>query len=206
MSDDREAGSGPSYNAEQDLEQRLSLATPEHTTRGILFLSTLKTVRELGGDDEMVRRCLEATGETKFLEFFNYPTRALLLLLAAAARLLSTRYGSFERVLRQIAKRTAESYITSVVGRSAQLVSPTDPMRLVRTLEELYKVSMVYAEPTVLWKGPKRGVLAVQRTFTPLAYHEEGAIAIGTRLGLKNVEARARATGALSIELEVSWD
>jgi uncharacterized protein (TIGR02265 family) len=206
MSDDWEAGSGPSYDAEQDLERRLRLATPEHTTRGILFLSTLETVRELGGDEEMVRSCLVASGEREFLEFFNYPTRALLQLLAVAARSLSARYGSYEEVLRQIARRTGRSYITSVVGRSAQLVSPTDPMRLVRTLEELYKVLMVYAVPKVSWKGPKRGILSIQRTFTPLVYHEEGAIAIGTLLGLKNVEAHARATGPLSIELEVSWE
>jgi uncharacterized protein (TIGR02265 family) len=206
MNDETKAGSGPSYDAEQDLQQRLRLVKPEHTTRGILFLATLKTVRELGGDEAMVRSCREASGESEFLEFFNYPTRALLQLLDAAARLLSARYGSYEEVLRQIGRRGGDSYMASVVGRSAQLVSATDPMRLMRTLEELYKISMTYAAPTVIWKGPKRGVLAVQRTFTPLPYHEGGALTIGAWLGLKNVEARARATGALSIELELSWD
>jgi uncharacterized protein (TIGR02265 family) len=206
MSEETEAGSGPSYDAELDLEQRLRLVTPEHTTRGILFLSTLKTVRELGGDEELVRSCLAASGEQEFVEFFNYPTRALLQMLAVAARALSARYGSFEDVLRQLARRTSESYSASVVGRSAQLVSPTDPMRLVRTLQELYKVSMAYSEPTVTWKGPRRGVLIVQCTFTPLVYHEAGALTLGARLGLKNVEARARATGPLSIELELSWE
>lgn len=205
MSDETDAGRGPSYDAEQDLESRLSLATPEFSTRGILFISTLTTVRELGGE-EMARRCLEASGETQFVEFFSYPTRELLEMLGSAARLLSNQYGSYEAVLWQIGKRTAELYMTSVVGRSAQLVSAADPMRLVRTLEELYKVSMTYSAPTVVWKGPKRGVLSVQRTFTPLPYHEGGAVTIGTILGLKNVEARARATGPLSLELELSWE
>jgi uncharacterized protein (TIGR02265 family) len=206
MSNDQEAGSGPSYDAEQDVEQRMRLATPEHTTRGILFLGTLKAIRDLGGDEELVRSCVEACGEKEFVEFFNYPTRALLQVLATAARGLTTRYGSFEEVLRQIGWRTGHSYMGSIVGRSAQLVSAAGAMRLMRILEELYKVSMAYAEPTVAWKGPKRGVLFVQRTFTPLAYHEGGALAIGSFLGMKGVEAHARPTGALSIELEVSWE
>ncbi|AKJ00763.1 uncharacterized protein (TIGR02265 family) [Archangium gephyra] len=205
MSDETDEGRGPSYDARQDLESRVPLATPEYTTRGILFLSTLAAVRELGGED-MVKRCLEASGESEFVEFFNYPTRALLQMLGAAAGLLSANLGGYAEVLRYIAKRTVELYMTSVVGRSAQLVSSTDPMRLVRTLEELYKVSMVYSAPTVVWKGPKRGVLSVQCTFTPLAYHEGGAITLGAMLGLKNVEAHARPTGPLSLDLEISWE
>jgi uncharacterized protein (TIGR02265 family) len=205
MSDETGEGAGPSYDAQRDLESRLLLATPEYTTRGILFLATLTTVRELGGE-EGVKRCLEASGETEFVEFFNYPTRALLQMLDAAARLLSAELGGYGEVLRRIAKRTVELYMTSVVGRSAQLVSASDPMRLVRTLEELYKVSMAYSAPTVVWKGPKRGILSVQRTFTPLAYHEGGAVALGATLGLKNVEAHARPTGPISLDLEISWD
>ncbi len=205
MSDETGEGRQPSYDAEQDLESRLLLATPEYNTRGILFLATLTTVRELGGE-EMVKRCREATGEAEFVEFFSYPTRTLLRMLDAAARLLSARYGGYSEVLWLIGKRTAELYMNSVVGRSALLVSATDPMRLVRTLEELYKVSMAYCAPTVVWKGPKRGVLSVQRSFTPLPYHEGGAVTIGVLLGLKNVEARARSTGPLSLDLELSWE
>jgi uncharacterized protein (TIGR02265 family) len=205
MSDETGEGRGPSYDAQTDLESRLHLATPEYTTRGILFLATLTAVRELGGED-MVKRCVEASGEAEFVEFFNYPTRALLQMLGTAARLLSASLGGYGEVLRYIAKRTVELYMTSVVGRSAQLVSATDPMRLVRTLEELYKVSMIYSAPTVVWKGPKRGVLTVQRTFTPLEYHEGGAITLGSMLGLKNVEAYARPTGPLSLDLEISWE
>ncbi|MFE8595431.1 TIGR02265 family protein [Archangium violaceum] len=205
MSDETGEGRGPSYDAREDLESRLRLATPEYTTRGILFLATLASVRELGGE-AMVKRCVEASGESEFVEFFNYPTSALLRMLGTAAGLLGASLGGYAEVLRYIAKRTVETYMTSVVGRSAQLVSSTDPMRLVRTLEALYKVSMVYSEPTVVWKGPKRGVLTVQRTFTPLAYHEGGALTLGAMLGLKNVEAYARPTGPLSLELEISWE
>src|SRR6476661_1781694 len=105
MKGEPEADSGPAYDAEQDIERRLRLATPEHTTRGILFVATLRTVRELGADEAMVRSCQEASGESEFVDFFNYPTSSLLRLLAAAARVLSPRYGGMEGALRQLGRK-----------------------------------------------------------------------------------------------------
>jgi len=108
--------------------------------------------------------------------------------------------------LRQLGWKSGERYMASVVGRSAQqMMLGADPMQWVRTLQALYKVIMVYAEPSVIWMGPKRGVLAIQRTFTPLPYHEGGALAIAAYLGVPKVTARARATEGLSIELDLSW-
>jgi uncharacterized protein (TIGR02265 family) len=208
MSDETGAGRDPAYDAERDLEQRLLLATPEHTTRGLLFTSTLNMVRDLGADEEMVRYCQEASGEKEFVDFFSYPTSSLIRLLGAAARVLSPRYGSFAEALRQIGWKAGENYMSSVVGRSAQqlMVGTEDPMLLVRTFQTLYKVLLAYAEPSVVFLGPKRGILAVQRTFTPLPFHEGGAVAMAARLGAKNVRVRAKKTGPLSIELELSWD
>ena len=206
MSDDTEAGKDPLYDAERDLEERLRLVTPEFTTRGFLFTATLKTVRDLGGDEAMVQRCLEACGEKDFVDFFSYPTSTLLKLMLAAGRVLGPQYGGFEQALRRIGGKAAESYMSSAVGRSAQLLVGADPKQLVTTLQALYKVVMTYAEPSVVWTGQKSGILVVQRTFTPLPYHEGGALVIADRLGLKNVKVRARNTGALSIEMDVSWE
>ncbi len=207
MSDDTQVGSGSVYDTEQDLTQRLILATPDHTTRGILFMATLRTLRELGVDEATVRSCLAACGESEFVEFFNYPTSSLLRLLGAAARVLSPKYGSYEEAMRQIGWMSGDIYMASTVGRSAQqMMGGTDPMQWVRALQALYKVVMVYSEPSVIWMGPKRGILAVERTFTPLAYHEGGALAIAKRLGVQNVKVRARSTGQLSVELDLSWE
>ena len=79
-------------------------------------------------------------------------------------------------------------------------------MLFVRTLQSIYKIFMEYAEQSVVWMGPKKGILAVQRTFTPLPFHEGGALAMAARLGVKNAKVRARSTGPLSLELEVSWE
>ncbi|HEX8436906.1 TIGR02265 family protein [Archangium sp.] len=201
-----DADSECSYDAEQDLEQRLLLVPPETTTRGFLFSSILKAVRELGGDEQVVQSCLEASGEKEFVELFNYPTRALLQMLAAAARGLSPRYGSVEEALRQLGRKGGASNMASSMGRSAQLMTQGDPKKLLATMQVLYGIAMTYSEPTVVWKGPKRGVLVIHQTYTPLPYHVGGAQETARWLGLEKVKVRGRTTGVLSLELDFSWD
>jgi uncharacterized protein (TIGR02265 family) len=205
MSTESAPTSDRTYDAEQDLQHRLSLATPEHTTRGFLFTSTLRVVRDLGESEAVVKRCMAASGEKSFAEFFNYPTRSLLLLLAAAAHALSGRYGSFGEALRQIGFRAGESYMETPVGRTAMQQAGAAPQQIMGTLQTLYWVLTSYGKPEVTWTGPKSGVLAIQRTLMPLAYHEGAAVSMATKLGMRGVKVRARKTGELSIELEFSW-
>lgn len=204
MSTESNPGRDAPYDAEQDLQERLRLATPQHTTRGFLFTSILRVIRELGESEAVVQRCLAATGEKSFVEFFNYPTRTLLVLLGAAARALSGRFGGYEEALRQMGFKAGSSYMETPVGKTA-LQQAGGPQQFMIALQTLYWVLTTYGKPTVTWTGQNSGVLAVQVTFMPLAYHEGGAQAIARKLGIKDLKVRARATGDLSIELEVSW-
>jgi uncharacterized protein (TIGR02265 family) len=206
MSHEAGGEDGSAYDVEQDIAQRLSLVTPQHTTRGFLFALTLKKLRALGVDEAEVQRCLAVSGEAEFVEFFSYPTGALLRLISAAARVLSARCGSFEEGLRQIGMGVGEGYRATAVGRSAHLMAGGDPKQFMGTLQALYAVTSKYAQPSVVWKGPKRGVLALQSTFVPPLCHEGAVKAIARELGLGRVEVRVRRTGALGIELEVSWE
>jgi uncharacterized protein (TIGR02265 family) len=205
MSHESNAGSELAYDAEQDLLQRLALATPEHTTRGFLFMATLKVVRDLGQNEAVVQRCLAASGEKSFTEFFNYPTSSLLKLLSAAARALSGKFGSFEEALRQIGYKAGESYMETPMGKSARQQAGGGPQQFMSALQTLYWVLTNYGQPSVAWTGPKSGALVIQRTFMPPAYHEGGGMAIAKKLGMPQVTVRAKRTGALSIELEFSW-
>jgi uncharacterized protein (TIGR02265 family) len=193
------------HDAERDLQQRLLLATPQHTTRGFLFSSLLRVVRELGADEAVVQRCLAASGEKSFVDFFNYPTRSLLLLLSAAAQQLSGKLGGYEEVLRQLGFKGGSSFMETPVGRAARQHSGGNPQRFMLALESLYGVLTTYGKPMLSWAGPNQGVLAVGVSFMPLAYHVGGAQAVAQTLGVKNVDIRARKTGDLSIELVVSW-
>ena len=193
------------HDAERDLQQRLLLATPQHTTRGFLFSSLLRVVRELGADEAVVQRCLAASGEKSFVDFFNYPTRSLLLLLSAAAQQLSGKLGGYEEVLRQMGFKGGSSFMETPVGRAARQHAGGNPQRFMLALESLYGVLTTSGKPMLSWAGPNQGVLAIGVSFMPLAYHEGGAQAVARTLGVKNVDIRARKTGDLSIELVVSW-
>ncbi|HSP79988.1 MAG TPA: DUF2378 family protein [Myxococcaceae bacterium] len=205
MSHESSARSIPPEDAEQDLQQRLNLATPQHTTRGFLFVATLRVVRELGQNEALVQSCLAASGEKSFAEFFNYPTSSLLRLLATAARALSARYGSFEESLRQIGFKAGEAYMETQIGQTARQHAGGDPQHFMTALQTLYWFLTQYGQPTVARTGPTSGVLVIQRTFMPPAYHEGGVWAIAKKLEMKLEDVRARKTGELSIELEFSW-
>ena len=193
------------HDAQRDLQQRLLLATPQHTTRGILFSSLLRVIRELGEDEAVVQHCLAATGEKSFVDFFNYPTRSLLLLLSNAAQQLSGKLGGYEEVLRQMGFKGASSFMGTPVGLAAMQHAGGNPQRFMLALEALYGVLTTYGKPVLSWPGPNQGVLAIAVTFMPLAYHVGGAQAVAQKLGVKNVDIRARKTRGLSIELVVSW-
>ncbi len=195
----------PPYDAEQDLQRRLSLATPEHTTRGFLFTSTLRTIQELGQDEALVRECLSTTGQPTFLDFFNYPTSILLKLLAAGAQALGPRYGSFEEALRQIGAKAGEHYMETPIGRSARLIAGGDPKQFASTLQSLYAVVLSYGEPTVTWQGTGHGLVSLQRSFIPPPFHEGAALVIARILGIERLQVRGHAVGALGIELELTW-
>lgn len=205
MGTESTSGNDTVQSAEQDLQQRLSLAAPQHTTRGFLFTSLLRVVRDLGGDETVVKRCLAASGEKSFVEFFNYPTRSLLLLLGAAAGALSGKLGGYEEVLRQIGFKAGSSYMETPVGRTALQQAGSTPQQFMIALQTLYWVLTTYGKPALTWPGANQGVLTIEVTFMPLAYHVGGAQAIAKKLGVKNVNITARKTGDLSIALEVTW-
>jgi uncharacterized protein (TIGR02265 family) len=205
MGTESTSGNDTVQSAEQDLQHRLSLAAPQHTTRGFLFTSLLRVVRDLGGDESVVKRCLAASGEKSFVEFFNYPTRSLLLLLGAAAGALASKLGGYEEVLRQIGFKAGSSYMETPVGRTALQQAGSTPQQFMIALQTLYWVLTTYGKPALTWPGTNQGVLTVEVTFMPLAYHVGGAQAIAKKLGVKNVNITARKTGDLSIALEVTW-
>ena len=205
MSIESNPDSGSAQSAEQDVQFRLSLATPEFTTRGILFSTILQLVEDVTQDEVAVRRCQEATGETSFVAFFQYPTRSLLMLLSVAARELSPHYGGFEEALRRIAMPSAIAFLETPVGRAALQHTGDRPQRFMLVMQTLYDVLAAYFKTEVSYPSSNTGRLVVRSSLMPLAYHEGGVLAISERMGLKLLSARARKTVDLGVELEMSW-
>ena len=78
------------YDWHQDWQQRLSHAAPSDTARGLFFNGVLDAVRTFGGE-ALVKRCLEACGQERFLDFYSYPVSMQLRIISAAMQTLEKR-------------------------------------------------------------------------------------------------------------------
>ncbi len=200
-----EAGGAVPPEWKQELEQRLALATPGDAVRGLFFNSMLELVRTLG-DEAAMERCLEASGERRFFDFFNYPVSALLRLTYTAGHELSARYGGFDGALRRMGNQAMTDFFASAMGKTLRHLSGQDVRALVSSMQTIYRMTMSYGERRVVWETPTRGRLILQRNFIPFAYHEGGLRTTLDLVGARMVRVVGRQTGPLDSEYEFSWE
>ncbi len=198
-----QAGEGMDWQA--DLERRYRSATPADTARGLFFNGMLSGLEVLG-DKALVKRCLEASGQTRFVEFFNYPISLYLKMVSCALQSLEQRYGSGEEALRQIGVRATKSYLGTTLGRAFLLVSAGSPKSIVGALPSAYAVSTTFGERRVEWTSPWSGRLIGRRELLPYPFHEGVLLAMLEAAGAQNVRVRGRATTELDCECEFSWE
>jgi uncharacterized protein (TIGR02265 family) len=189
----------------KQLEQRLALAGPEDTCRGIFFNAVLDGVKALAGA-EMEARCREATGQRKFVDFFSYPVSGFIQMSLLVVEVLGPKMGGAWQVLRWMGEQSTESFLSTVAGKTALMLAGTNVKRLISHLPSSYKASLSYGERTVVWTGERSGRFVFKRDFMPAAYHE-GAIAKAVeRAKVRNIQVRGRETGPLDTEYELTWD
>lgn len=189
---------------EKELARRLQPAQPDDTVRGLFSNGILDAVRSLAGD-EAARSCLEASGQAKFVDFFNYPIRAHLRLVYTGARFLAPRYGSIEEALRQLGRRSTSDFLNSAAGKTMKLLARGDPKRLLDTLPSAYRVSLTFGTQTIEWKGPTSGRYILERDFIPVPCHEGVMMALIETTHVPNVKVQGRQLGLLDSEYDFSW-
>jgi uncharacterized protein (TIGR02265 family) len=189
----------------EELEQRVALATPSDTVRGVFFLGTLDAVKTLAGEAG-VRQCLEVGGEARFVEFFNYPVGSYLRMNEVAARVMAPECGGWEEAQRRLGRRATVDMLRSATGRALQLVSRGETRRLVANLPSAYRAAVNYGERTVVWEGPSRGRVIMQRDFMPCAYHEGVLRAALEGMKVRVVEVRGLRMGVLDAEYLFAWE
>ncbi|HYO54256.1 DUF2378 family protein [Archangium sp.] len=189
----------------EEWEERMALATPADTVRGMFFLDMLEAVRALEGE-EGVRQCVGAGGEPRFVEFFNYPVGTWLRVNDAAARVLGPRCGGWEEAQRQLGRRAMADMLKSAAGKALLLLSRGETRRLVSNLPSVYRAAVNFGERTVIWEGPTRGRVVMRRDFMPCAYHE--GVLLGGLEGLKAraVSVRGSRMEVLDSEYLLSWE
>ncbi len=195
---------GPMPDIARDLEKRLSLATREDTARGMFFNGVLEAVRTLGGE-EAVARCLAASGEKKFVDFFNYPVSAFLKLAYSAAEVMGPRYGGFEGALRRMGSQATPDFLSSTAGKTLLLLAAGSPKRLVSNLHAGYRAAVSYGDRGVTWTGDKSGIFTMKRDFMPPAYHEGTLQTVIETVGGLYVKVQGKQVGLLDTEYALSW-
>jgi uncharacterized protein (TIGR02265 family) len=190
---------------QQEMEQRLALATPQDTVRGLFFKSMLEKVRVLDGETA-ARHCLMASGERHFVEFFNYPTSSLIRLTYAAGQVLGPRYGGFDRAVWLLGHQAMTDFLDSLMGRALKHLTGQDTRSLMISIQGIYRMTTSYGTRQLVWDGPTTGRLLLTRNFIPRAYHEGGLRATLDRMGAQNVKLSGRQPSTLDYEFEFSWE
>jgi uncharacterized protein (TIGR02265 family) len=205
MSSEDIATGSPAYDWDEDLEQRLSLARPGDTVRGLFANGILKTVRGHEGQ-EAVERCLEACGERKFVDFFSYPIRTHLLVVFTAARLLAPRYGGLEGALRYLGRCSTTDFLRSATGRTMTLLARGEPRNLLLAMPSAYQVGMSFGKQSFVWTRLTSGRYILHRDFIPLPSHEGVLTALLEVGNARDVKVRGwRTSGLLDSAYEFSW-
>ncbi|MDY7225649.1 DUF2378 family protein [Hyalangium rubrum] len=192
-------------DAQRQLDQRLALAGPEDTCRGLFFNVVLDGLKDLAGHDvEFI--CRRAAGERKFTDFFSYPVSGFIRLGIAALPLVGARLGGDEAVLRWMGTHSTRSFLNSVAGKTALKLAGNDIKRFVNQVPISYRAAVSYGERQVVWTGETQGRVIFKRDFMPPAYHEGILSQVLETLGGRNVRVRGQATSALDSVYELSWD
>ena len=189
---------------ESDFAQRISLAAPTDTARGVFCMGLLKALEELG-DAETARRCLEASGEQKFVELFNYPIATYLRMVSTAMHLLAEKYGSIEEALRRIGRRAAADFRESSAGRAMGVMHGRDARRLLDCLPVVYRVSLSFGMYELSWVAPAHARFRVKRTFIPYPFHEGVLLELIEKVQVYRAKVQGRQTDVLDSEYEISW-
>ncbi len=191
--------------SEEEMQQRLASMPLHHSMRGLFFNSVLEVVRLLE-DESAMKHCLESTGETRYLDFFSYPTRRYVRLLYTAASLLSTRYGGFEGALRVMGARTSMKFLDSAAGKALHLVVEGNPQRLLNNIPVVHRMVMRGGECSMKWSSPTGGLLTIEGISAPAPFIEGALQAIFDATHVRGAKVASRQLGPLDVEFEVSWE
>lgn len=189
----------------EEFERRIALATPADTTRGLFFNGVLSTVRSLGGE-EVARRCQEAAGEKRFVDFFSYPVAGFLRLLREVSRELGGQLGGLEAAQRRMGLQAARDFFSSMAGRTLLLLAGGDVERVLTSVPAGYRMAVSYGEREVKITGPRAAVVLMRGEFMLPAYTEGVLRAVLESAGARNARVEASPVGELSTEYALTWE
>ncbi|HEX5745559.1 MAG TPA: TIGR02265 family protein [Archangium sp.] len=190
--------------SDEDLQQRLAMASPADTSRGMFLRATLDAVRILG-DEEAVRRCQRVSGEEKLVDFFSYPVSANLRMVFTAARMLEARSGGISEALRLLGRGAAACFLSSTAGLALQLLAGGDTNRMVGNMPSMYRASVSFGVRSVVWMGPTSCRLTMRREFMPASFQEGLLLGVLEKAHARGARVVGQQLSTLESDYDVSW-
>lgn len=187
-----------------DLRERLAVATPQDTCKGMFFNGVLSAAAALLGPDG-VERVKATLPEKKYVDFFNYPIATFLPAAFTAASLLQAGSLDFDGAMRRLGEQAIVDFLSTPVGRTLVTVSSGEAKRLMRAAPTAYKTAVSYGTRETVFVGDTRCVFKVRRDFMPAAYHEGVLTAVLRALGAREPRVRGEPLGLLDADYHLVW-
>lgn len=185
-----------------DLEQRVALANPSDTCKGMFCNGLFHAVQRARGADGLEKLKTAAQGQ-KFVDFFNYPIAEFLPLAWVAADLVGG--GELESGIRSLGRQATDDFLGTAVGKTLLMLAGSDPRRMMNSLGSGYKTAVSYGTRSVNWVTPKHCVFSMKRDFMPHPYHEGVLLQVLTAIGGKQVQVKGQRVGLLDTDYDISW-
>lgn len=186
-----------------DLDARLSAATPADTVRGVIFNATFELVAELAGTPAVVE--CDPAGKGRRHEFFSYPVAVYLRVAWGAADVLAGRLGGRDGVFRELGSRAARRWLCSPLGSALLAFAGRDPRRLLANAASGYRNVVSYGTRTIEWRGERHAHLLFRRDFLVPAFHCGALTAALETTCEAPFRAEGREVGFLDSEYDVTW-
>ena len=187
-----------------DVAERLRVAMPQDTCKGMFFNGVLSAVETLlGGDAEA--RVHAVLPEKKYIDFFNYPIATFLPAAFAAAKMLQHSDTDFDAAMRRLGEQAIDDFNSTPVGRTLVTVSSGEAKRLMRAAPTAYKTAVSYGTRETVVISDTACVFKVRRDFMPHPYHEGVLTAVLRAIGTVDVVVRGERLGLLDADYHVSW-
>jgi uncharacterized protein (TIGR02265 family) len=188
-----------------DLGERLALAAPGDTVKGVLCNAALTAARALMGE-KVADAGRAASGERRFIDFFNYPIANFLRLSFTVAELSRSKLGGYDAAFRTLGKQAVDDFLSTAAGKTLRSLGNKDPHRLLATLPSAYRTALNHGERHIQLASAGRCVLQMRRDFLPHPYHEGVLGALLSSLGLGPAQVLGRRVGVLDADYEICWD
>lgn len=189
-----------------DLAQRVALATPADTCKGMFCNGLFHAAQRARGATGLEVLKSAAEGR-KFVDFFNYPIAEFLPLAWVAAELVGGGKTplALETGIRSLGRQATDDFLGTAVGKTLLMLAGSDPRRMMNSLASGYKTAVSYGTRSVTWKAPTHCVFSMRRDFMPHPYHEGVLLQVLTAIGGKQVQAKGQRVGLLDTDYEISW-